>query len=49
MMATKERDFSPSTDLSLEELVPEDNCYRRLERTIELSFVRENWSETVTL
>jgi transposase len=41
MMATKERNFSPLTNLSLEELVPEDNLYRRLERTVDLSFVRE--------
>jgi transposase len=41
MMATKERNFSPLDDLSLEELVPEDNFYRRLERTVDLSFVRE--------
>jgi transposase len=41
MMGTKERNFSPLTDLSLEELVPEDNFYRSLERTIDLSFVRE--------
>jgi len=41
MMATKERNFSPLKDLSLEELIPEDNFYRRLERTVDLSFVRE--------
>src|SRR5215204_987056 len=41
MMATKERNFSPLKDLSLEELVPDDNFYRRLERTVDLSFVRE--------
>jgi transposase len=41
MMATKERNFSPLKDLSLEELVPKDNFYRRLERTVDLSFVRE--------
>ncbi len=41
MMGTKERNFSPLQDLSLEELVPEDNFYRRLERTVDLSFVRE--------
>ena len=41
MMATKERNFSPLEDLSLEDLVPEDNFYRRLERTVDLSFVRE--------
>jgi transposase len=41
MMSTKERNFLSLEDLSLEELVPEDNFYRRLERTVELSFVRE--------
>src|SRR3954453_9932521 len=41
MMATKERNFSPLNDLSLEELVPKDNFYRRLQRTVDLSFVRE--------
>src|SRR3954451_3049944 len=41
MMATKERNFSPLKDLSLEELVPKDNFYRRLQRTVDLSFVRE--------
>ena len=41
MMATKERNFSPLEELSLEDLVPEENFYRRLERTVDLSFVRE--------
>ena len=41
MMGIKERDFSSLEDLSLEGLVPEDNFYRRLERTVDLSFVRE--------
>ena len=41
MMGTKERNFSSLKDLSLEWLVPEDNFYRRLERTVDLSFVRE--------
>jgi transposase len=41
VMATKERNFTPLENLSLEELVPEDNFYRRLERTVDLSFVRE--------
>jgi transposase len=40
MMTTKERNFSPLTDLSLEDLVPKDNVYRCLERTVDLSFVR---------
>ena len=45
MIGTKLRDFAPLPDLSLEELVPKDNFYRRLERTLDLSFVRELVSE----
>ena len=41
MMATKIRDFAPLPDLSLEELVPKDNFYRRLEAALDLSFVRD--------
>ena len=41
MMGTKERNFSSLEDLSLEGLVPEDSFYRRLEQTVDLSFVRE--------
>src|SRR5215208_830212 len=42
MMGIKEREFRPLPDnLSLEELVPKDNFYRRLEGRIDLSFVRE--------
>jgi len=41
MMGTKIPDFAPLPDLSLEELVPKDNFYRRLEATLDLSFVRE--------
>jgi transposase len=41
MMGTKTRRFAPLPDLSLEELVPYDNFYRRLEATLELSFVRD--------
>lgn len=41
MMGTKIRDFAPLPDLSLEELVPKDNFYRRLEERLDLSFVRE--------
>src|SRR5215210_3634635 len=40
-MGTKERRFSTLTDVSLEELVPADHFYRRLEARLELSFVRE--------
>jgi transposase len=41
MMGKKIRTFSSLDSLSLEELVPKDNFYRRLETTIDLSFVRE--------
>ncbi len=41
-MGIKEREFRPLPDnLSLEELVPKDNFYRRLEGRIDFSFVRE--------
>jgi len=41
MMGIKKRHFSPLEDISLEELVPKDNFYRRLESNLNLSFVRE--------
>jgi transposase len=41
MMGAKIRNFAPLPDLSLEELVPKDNFYRRLEATLDLSFVRD--------
>jgi transposase len=41
MMGIKERHFSPLNYSSLDELVPKDNFYRRLESTLDLSFVRE--------
>jgi hypothetical protein len=42
MMGTKIRSFTPLPhDLSLEDLVPEDNFYRRLQARLDLSFVRE--------
>jgi hypothetical protein len=41
MMGTKIGDFAPLPYLSLEELVPNDNFYRRLEATLDLSLVRE--------
>ena len=41
MMGTKERNFRSLPDgISLQELVPEDNFYRRLEERLDLSFVR---------
>jgi transposase len=42
MMGVKQRFFAPSpNDVSLEDLVPKDNLYRRLEEKLDLSFVRE--------
>ncbi len=42
MMGIKDRSFSAlPRDISLEELVPEDNFYRRLQGTLDLSFVRD--------
>ena len=42
MMGTKTRSFAPlPRDVSLEGLVPDDHFYRRLEATLDLSFVRE--------
>jgi transposase len=42
MMGTKVRSIAPlPKDISLEDLVPEDHFYRRLEARLDLSFVRE--------
>ena len=41
MMGSKQRHFAPLIQVSLEELVPHDHFYRHLERTLDLSFVRE--------
>ncbi len=41
MMGTKMRHFSSLPNLSLEELVPKDNFYRRLDAMLNLSFIRE--------
>jgi hypothetical protein len=46
MMGKKERHFGPLINVSLEELVPLDHFYRHLERTLDLSFVREFVQET---
>jgi hypothetical protein len=35
MMGDKARNFTPLSNLSLEELVPKDNFYRRLEVTLD--------------
>ena len=42
MMGIKNRHFNPlPREVSLDELVPGDNFYRRLENRLDLSFVRE--------
>ena len=42
MMGIKERRFDPlPREVSLEDLVPKDSLYRRLEATLDLSFVRD--------
>jgi transposase len=41
MMGHKVRDFRPLTAICLEDLVPDDNFYRQVERSLDLSFVRE--------
>jgi transposase len=46
MMGRKERSFAPQINVSLEELVPQDHFYRHVERTLDLSFVREFAHET---
>ncbi len=46
MMGKKERSFAPLINVSLEELVPQDHFYRHLDRTLDLSFVREFVHET---
>src|SRR5713101_5694721 len=46
MMGQKERRFATLINVSLEELVPQDHFYRHLERTLDLSIVREFVQET---
>src|SRR5258706_6301470 len=46
MMGSKERHFATLSHVSVEELVPQDHFYRHLERTLDLSFVREFVHET---
>src|SRR5215216_36724 len=41
MMGVKERAFGPLPPVSLEDLVPPDHFYRLLERSLDLSFVRD--------
>ena len=48
MMGSKERYFAPLRNVSVEQLVPHDHFYRHLERTLDLSFVREFVQKTYT-
>jgi hypothetical protein len=41
MMGIKERNFAPLPSVTLEALIPPDHFYRHLERSIDLSFVRQ--------
>jgi transposase len=41
MMGRKERQFTRLEQLTLEDLVPADHFYRQLDRTLDLSFVRD--------
>jgi transposase len=41
MMGNKAREFAPLVNISLEDLVPTDHFYRHLERTLDLTFVRD--------
>lgn len=46
MIGLKERTFAPLVAVSLEALVPQDHFYRHLDRTLDLSFVRDLVQET---
>lgn len=41
MLGHKARDFKRHQSISLEDLVPDDNFYRQVERSVDLSFVRD--------
>src|SRR6185503_9964643 len=41
MLGHKAREFKQHQSISLEDLVPDDNFYRQVERSIDLSFVRK--------
>ena len=46
MMGSKARHFAPLIHVSLEELVPPEHFYRHLQRSLDLSFVREFVQQT---
>ena len=41
MLGHKASEFRQHQSISLEDLVPDDNFYRQVERTLDLRFVRE--------
>lgn len=41
MLGHKAREFKPLTAVSLEDLVPEDNFFRQLDQSLDLSFIRD--------
>ncbi len=41
MMGTKPRDFEPISEITLNDLVPTDHFYCRLEHHLDLRFVRD--------
>src|SRR5258707_5925228 len=46
MMGTKARNVAPLSNISLEDLVPQDHLYRHLDQTLDLSCVRAFVQET---
>jgi transposase len=46
MMGSKARIFTPITAVSLEELIPANYFYRRLDRVVDLLFIRDLVKET---
>lgn len=46
MMGCKERTFAPLVAVSLDPLVPQEHFYRHLDRTLDLSFVRDLVQDT---
>jgi transposase len=41
VLGTKERQFAPLVNVSLDQLVPADHFYRQVDRSLDLSFVRD--------
>ena len=49
MLGTKRRSFAPLIQVSLEELVPHDHFYRHVEKSLDLSFVRDLVANTYAI